>query len=356
MPDKVELFVNKMKIEHFISYKIDSDLYKPADAFHLELANPETDIIAGKLCELYVNSQKELTGIIDKVQRKVTKGGVSLSVEGRDLMGLLLDSFVEAKDWVDVTNIKLKALAERLLTTVPYINRKTITYQANVVGKLKGKKTSSSGFRAGLDADQKINHIEPGMTIFDVLKNVSLSRGMLFYCLPDGTLVFGRPLAKGAPEFTLTMLKSGAGNNMIESEVVEDISRRYSKFVVVGQQQGSQTLFGAAEINTVSPPQIDPTFPFYKPFVGRDNNDNVSPAMRARMIMEKQRREGTHLNYVVGRHTQDNKNWAINTMCSVKDEVQGIDGDFLIYGRTFEMNKQTGPITQVRLGKPGLIS
>jgi prophage tail gpP-like protein len=364
MPDKVELFVNKVKIEHFLKYSIAADLYTPADAFHLELANPETEIIAGKLCELKINDKLELTGIIDKVIRKVKKGEVSLAVEGRDYMGLLLDSYCEPP-WKTVTGMKLKALADLLLAKTPFITRKTIVYQDNVVGKLKGKKkAASSGYLSALDTAQKIGQIEPGMTIFDVLKNYSLSRGMLFYCLPDGTLVFGRPLAKGAAEYKLTLLKSGLGNNVIESEVEQDISKRYKKYSVVGQQQGSQGYLEAKQINTSNngKPCIDPEFPFDKPFVTTDNNDNVSPTMRARMIMEKRRREGTHLVYTVGRHSQNGQNWAINKMCHIKDETQslngkkGIDKDYLIYGRTFEMDKQTGPITKVKLGVPGIVA
>ena len=143
---------------------------------------------------------------------------------------------------------------------------------------------------------------------------------------------------------------------MIESDVKQNIARRYSKVIVVGQHQGDPTPLGPAAFN--SPPGIreDKTFPFPKPFVTTDNNDNVSPDMRALKIMVKQQREGTHLTYTVGRHSQGVKNWAINKMCHIKDEVQGIDADYLIYGRTFEMNKQTGPITKVKLGKPGLIA
>jgi prophage tail gpP-like protein len=279
-------------------------------------------------------------------------------------MGLLIDSFCEPP-WKTVTGMKLKALAELLLAKTPFINRKTIVYQENVVGKLKGKNTSaSSGFLSGLDTAQKIGQIEAGMTIFEVLKNYSLSRGMLFYCLPDGTLVFGRPLAKGAAEYTLQLLKSGKGNNVIESEVEEDISRCYSKYTVVGQQQGAPTIANPSGINTNNKgtPCLDEEMPFYKPFVACDNNDNVSPAMRAKIIMEKHRREGTHLVYTVGRHSQNGKNWAINKMCHIKDEkqslngVKGIDADYLIYGRTFTMTKEEGPRTILKLGLPGVVA
>lgn len=343
-----------MRIEHFFSYSISADLYVPADIFRLELANPETPIQSGMPVELYVNGVKELTGLIDKVARKVAKSGVSLTVEGRDLMGLLIDSHCEPP-WISVEGMKLKTLAELLFKNVPFINRKEILYQENVVGKLKGKKGSTKGFMAALDDQQRISQIEPGMTIFDVLKNYSLSRGMLFYTLPDGTLVFGRPMVQGAADYALIIRRDGRDNNVIESELITDYSRRYSKVTIIGQQQGSEDDADAADINT-SGTAIDATFPFYKPYVARDNNDNVSPAMRARFILEKQRREGIQLNYLVGRHSKNNKNWGINTFCRIVDEVQGIDGDYLIYGRTFEMNKQNGPTTRLRLGEPGLVA
>jgi prophage tail gpP-like protein len=340
-------------IEHFISYQIDVDLYIPANAFRLELANPETSIKSGLICELFVNGRKELTGIIDKVHRKVGKRGVSLAVEGRDYMGLLVDFHCEPP-FCTVTNMKLEALALKLLAKVPFINRKEIIYQQNIAGKLKSKKKSTSTVLP--DPAQKIGQIEPGQTIFEVLKMYALSRGLLFYCQPDGTLVFGRPMTKGEPEFMLQMLKSGEGNNVIESDVIDDISRRFSKVTVMGQQQGSQSTVLPGGINTPSGVQIDTTFPFYKPFVAIDNNDSLSPKEHARLIMEKQRREGLKMIYTVGRHSQDGQNWTINKFCHVSDEVQGIDGDFLIYGRTFELNKKDGPTTKLKLGLPGLIA
>ena len=200
MPDKVELKIGGIKIEHFLKYSINADLYTPADAFHLELANPETVITAGKQCDLWINNNLELTGIIDKVHRKVNKSGESLAVEGRDFMGWLVDAYCES--FVDTKNMKLKTLAELLLAKAPFISLKSIDYEKNVVGTLKGKKATGSGFLSALDTAQKIGHIEAGMTIFEVLKNYSLSRGMLFYCTEKGQLVFRRPLAKGAPEYT----------------------------------------------------------------------------------------------------------------------------------------------------------
>ncbi|KUG24579.1 prophage tail protein [hydrocarbon metagenome] len=362
MPEKVELKIGAIKIENFIGYQIDADLYTAADAFHVEFSDPGVTIKAGDSCDLIINGDKELKGIIDKVQKRVRKNGVFIVVEGRDLMGWVVDAYCEPP-WVDVTGMKLKTLAEKLLAKAPskYFDLKNIDYQENVVGKFKGKKAKgggNAGYIFAQDGAQKIGRIEAGMTVFEVLKNYAFSRGILFYCTPEGQLIFGRPMAKGAPQYSLTMLKSGVGNNVIESDVVYDISQRYSKVTVIGQQQGNDSMSFAAEVNTsnTGKPAIDDTFPFYKPYVVVDNNDDQSPTQRAKMIMEKQRREGEKLIYKVGRHQQNGKNWAINTICHIKDEIQGIDGDYLIYGRTFELSKQEGPTTRLSLGVPGLIA
>ena len=174
MPDKVELEVGGIKIEHFLSYSINSDLYTPADAFHLELANPETSITAGKKCVLKINNKVELTGIIDKVHRKVRKDGVSLEVTGRDFMGWLVDAYCEPS-WIDTHNMTLKTLAGKLLVNAPgFIKHTSIDYQENVVGhkeEKNRKKFYRCRFLSPLDKTQKIGRIEAGMTVFEVLRN-----------------------------------------------------------------------------------------------------------------------------------------------------------------------------------------
>lgn len=361
MPDNVILQVGEQQIQHFISYQIDSDLYKVPSTFKLELSAPNTEIEEGALCNLWLARiedgkvvgppSKELTGVIDRVSRKVDKNGRSLVVEGRDLMGWVVDACCE-NVFKSISGKTLKELAEMLLKDAPFINLKNIEYEQNVVGKGKGKKKKVA-FKI-LDTAQKISQIEPGMTVFEVLKNYSLSRGLIFYCLPDGGLIFGRPKVAGDPEFCIKLLKSGAGNNAVEGESINDIQRRFSRVTVVGQAQGNVSLFAPASLNTKKT-VTDYTVPFYKPFVAMNNNDTLSAEQHARMIMEKQRRDGFQLNYRVARHFQGDRTWRINRLCRVQDEVLKKDGVYLIYGRTFELTKEAGQTTRVRLGVPGLV-
>ena len=351
MSDNVALHVSGMKIDKFLSYRIDADLYCADDYFSLEFANPGIDIDPGMRCELYVNDRRELTGIIDKVTDSDDKSGSTLAVEGRDLMGLLVDSHVES--FPDVEEIALKELAEMLLANVPYINRKNVRYQGGLAGPASGtvSETAAAGVEAMAD-EQKILHIEPGQSIFDVLSQAAKNRGAMFFALPDGTFVFGRPKTGGQPLFNIVHRKDGKGNNAIKTTRTRDISRRYSKITVIGQQQGYDDI----DINDINigASITDDTVPFYKPMVAVANEDDKSPAEMTRMLKEMQRKEGFSLAYTSKGHSQNGRNWAINELCRVRDAKRNIDGNYLIAGRTFELSKENGRTTEVRLGMPGV--
>jgi len=84
------------------------------------------------------------------------------------------------------------------------------------------------------------------------------------------------------------------------------------------------------------------------------NEDVVSPEKIAAMILERQRFEGRVLRYKVAGFTQNARNWDIDEMCMVDDDVLGYRGDLLIYGRTFTLRKKEGALTELKLGLPGV--
>lgn len=364
MDDKVSLQIDGKRVEHFESYSVDADLYNADDAFSLELSNPESDVEAGMRCQLYVNDIIELDGTIDRVTKGYSKRGSRLRVEGRDLMGLLVDSYAE--DFVTVEGQKIKALAEMMIgktsrhPALPFVSRIPIEYQANFVGKGRGKKQTVSEPIVGfLETVQKISHIEQGMTVFEVLRNYAMSRGLMFwmeYTKSGPRFVFGRPVVKGNASYVFTYLESGAGNNVLDGEEVIDFSRRYSKITVYSQGQGHQEHgMNAAAVNSKAVREDD-AFPFYKPFVARLTNDSQSPALYARLLQEKQRHDGYQLHYSVPGHSQDGENYRINELALVTDEKFGISDYFLIFGRTFERSKDQGTVTRLKLGRPGLVA
>jgi prophage tail gpP-like protein len=252
--------------------------------------------------------------------------------------------------------VTLQSLAQTLLAKTPFINRSQVEYQQGLVAsKSKGGQAATGGATlSAIDTPQAYAQVEPGVTIFEVLSNYARSRGFMFFSLPNGTFVFGRPKAQGAAAFSLTCRKPGPQNNILSGEESDDISRRFSQVTVMGQQQGTNALTTSG-INTSST-VTDSTFPFYKPFVALDNNDQQSPALHARLLMEKQKHDGYTLCYKTAGHTQNGKAWTTNELCNVHDEVLGINGTYLIYGRTFEMSKDEGTHTYLKLGMPGLVA
>jgi len=351
-PDVVYLLVAGKRIERFLSYTIDADMYVADDAFTLELARPEVRITKGMECQLYVNDKLELTGIIDKVVPSYDKSGRKLTVTGRDLMGWLVDA--HAEEFITIKNVKLKTLAERMLAKAPreFFKLSTVQYAENVVGRLKSKSAKVGIF----DTTTPLSQIEPGMSVFDVLSQYGRSKGLLFYSLPDGTFVFGKPKESGATAFTLTNRLDGKGNNIIAGELSNDISKRYSKITIVGQKQG-QDVFTSSQIN-IEATVTDPDFPFYKPFILKDEYGGDQPALHARLALEKMRHDGFRLTYTVQGHSQGNKNWSINELATVRDDDPDFElhDDYLIYGRTFEKSKDKGTTTKLRLGLPGMIA
>ncbi|HEY3309865.1 MAG TPA: hypothetical protein VGJ93_15540 [Desulfuromonadaceae bacterium] len=354
MSDKVSLQIGNQRIENFISYDIEADLYQAADKFTMELANPEAPVTAGMQCKLYINDQLELTGLIDKTYKKYGKSGRTLTVEGRDLMGILVDSHAEKIG--DVHGKTVKQLAEMLFSPFPLIRRSKVEYQANVVGKLKGKKkTADSPLTTFMDTPQKFSHIEPGMTVFEVLAVYAASRGLMFFSLPNGTFVFGRPRVTGEPDFFINTRFDGKGNNVESGEEINDISPRYSKITVVSQVQHTDDFFMEPQKGNLSPSFYDHDIPFHKPLVVKLNNDSQTPALYARMLFEKQRHEGYHLAYTLPLHSQNSTNWGINKLCTVTDEVLNINRTLLVFSRRFRKTKQ-GSWTDIRLGPPGLVT
>ena len=345
MPDNISLSFGGRKITEFSEYSVDSDLYTAGDAFSVTLPDPAFAVNPGQQFQLFVNDRLEMTGIIDRVSEYNGKDGSRVVVEGRDLLGLVVDSYCE--EFITLEGVTLKA--ERLLRAVPFINRKNIEYQAGIAGATASKTGDNDLF----DLSQDLAQIEPGQTVFEVLRDFAESRGAMFFSLPDGTFVFGRPKAKGKPLFTITRRLDGAGNNVMDGSRVRDISQQYSKIIVVGQKQGADGI-EAADLNTIAIAQVDDV-PFYKPFVEINNNDLASPANAGRVIAERQRAMGLQLSYTTPGHSVNGRNWAVNELCAVLDEKFEINGTYLIYGRTFRIDKSRGPVTELRLGLPGVI-
>ncbi len=313
-----------------LSAKIDTDMYAAGDTFEIGLPS-SIKISAASRCQLYVNGQLEMNGIVDRVVRGYNKkSGYTTVVEGRDLMGILVDSYCE--EYLDIEGWSIRGVAERLLRRVPYIKRKEIVY---------------SGGADKLDASRAFTHIDPGSRICETLQRIALSRGILFYTRPDGTLVFGVPKFKGKNRFSI-INKTGINQSLIyDCEYIEDTSSRYSKITAITQTQDDDTV-------NVTAVKLDDRYPFYKPYVHVVDEDEASPGKIVTMVLNKQRFDGTSLRYRVSGFSQNSRNWTTDEICFVDDDRLPFRNNMLIHRRVFALSRTDGSTTELYLGYPGV--
>jgi prophage tail gpP-like protein len=321
---------NWYETSQVIDARIESDLYVAGDLFEIKLPR-QIRVPKGARCQIYVNDQLEMNGLVDRASRGYDKkNGVYNKIEGRDLMGILVDSYNE--EFFDIEGMTIKAVAERLLRNVPYINRREIIY-ANGADRL--------------DASRKTTHIEPGSKVCETLQGIALSRGLLFYSLPDGRLVFGVPKGRTKNRYSIVNKDGINHSNVEEAHFVEDLSVRYSKIIAITQTQEDESV-------NVSAVKTDDTFPFYKPYVVCLDEDEASPGRVATMHLDRQRFEGTNVQYTVKGLSQNGRNWTIDEICSIDDEVLELKADMLVYSRTFRYSKKGGVYTDLQMSFPGV--
>lgn len=100
----------------WLSYDIDSDFLIPADGFDFELAvsseQGELPDLSGQSCEVIINDETILTGIIGNQRHDKSKGSRNLRLTGRDLACLLVDC---SAPQINVKGMTVLAAAQKLV-------------------------------------------------------------------------------------------------------------------------------------------------------------------------------------------------------------------------------------------------
>lgn len=338
MADKLVLKVGGNTISAFLSYRVEADLYQAAGAWELEL-DPTADlrVRGGQECTLEINDERVLTGVVDKVTTGYQKGTRRLTVSGRDVLGMAVDHCTQS--FVTISNKTLKTLAKTLLRGVPILEKSTVEYSPEC---------------SSIQSTENEVQVEPGQSVFDVLRAAAAARGVVFWAKADGTLVFGRPKAKGDARYKLRVREGSVDGPVTEATLVQDSTRHFARIVVVGQQQDSGD--GDVDVN-VEAVVTDSDAPLAKTLVVVHNSDSQTPGAFGRALREQQRAAARAIEYSVSGHTLNGVPWQIGELVYVWDDYLGVPGEtFLIYSRSFEMTKSQGCYTRLKLGRPGLVA
>lgn len=326
-PDEVILLVRNARVDKFVSYTIDSDLYSPEGSFSFE-CDSRYDVNKGDTCQIFVNRVCVMAGIIDTVRRSLSRSGPKMDIEGRSVAAVLADSSVTKFATLPTT---LPQLTERLVRDLPFLSRKDFVFKS---GSDKAK------------VQRKFVEVSPGDSVFDVIKKAANSQGYLFWASPEGQLVFDKPVERGKADFKIHAFENGEEMDYIEGSVTETLDGQHSLIKVVGESQDDNDIkYVAASVKNTD-------FPFYRPLVV-NWNENEGPAKKtAELQLATEKAAAIQLEYTMPGHSQNGIPWTINAFCDVEDHYNGANDAYLIKHRTFTLDRNEGKRTKLEL-QPG---
>ncbi|UJX40878.1 phage tail protein [Desulfovibrio sp. JY] len=331
--ERITLRVAGREHRDWTSYRIESHLITPADAWRVTLGIPADRIPATvrpwAAMEACLGQDVVLTGRIDRIEREVAKGQHALTLSGRDGASVLVDCSAPVFTRRKVTLTEVVDLAVRPLG----------------VSKVRVDVTN---------AREKVE-IEPGMTAWDALGQACEANGCWAWFEPGGVLVVGGPDYAAAPVATLVMRFDGTGNNVLSLAVTEDVSGRYSEVTVLGQSHGTETTDGKHDIQHR---ETDPDVPGYRPLilVAGDCDGAAEAKRRAQKALMDSRLEGLTLTALVRGHriALGGKPWTPGQRVRLVSEPHGLDATYFLMGRTFLGGRDKGGVTELTLKEDGV--
>lgn len=310
-PDNtVTLLINGKTHGQWTNYDIVSDLLTPADDFSVTLGRPvdaKPDAVrAGDKVEVRVGGDTVLSGRIDRVQTVTEKGGKTLTIQGRDDAGVLLDC---SAPLFNAQDMDLNQIIEKIVKPLGL---------AKI--RIDAAKT---------DKTHKVQ-IEPGSRAWDALLEYAEANGLWPWLEPDGTLVIGGPDYTAAPVAELVLRTNGQNNNIKRLEVNRDMAARYSEVTVLAQSHSGK--------NNIKATAKDESVKLHRPLIVTEPDiDSQAQAQRkAKKRLADSRLEGLTITATVqGHRTDDGTLWQPGQRINVLSEPDGIDAVYFLMARTF---------------------
>lgn len=328
-PDNtVTLLINGKTHGQWTNYDIVSDLLTPADDFSVTLGRPvdaKPDAVrAGDKVEVRVGGDTVLSGRIDRVQTVTEKGGKTLTIQGRDDAGVLLDC---SAPLFNAQDMDLNQIIEKIVKPLGL---------AKI--RIDAAKT---------DKTHKVQ-IEPGSRAWDALLEYAEANGLWPWLEPDGTLVVGGPDYTAAPVAELVLRTNGQNNNIKRLEVNRDMAARYSEVTVLAQSHSGK--------NNIKATAKDESVKLHRPLIVTEPDiDSQAQAQRkAKKRLADSRLEGLTITATVqGHRTDDGTLWQPGQRINVLSEPDGIDAVYFLMARTFVGGRGQGTETILTLKEDG---
>jgi prophage tail gpP-like protein len=279
-------------------------------------------------CSIVIDGTPVITGYVDRRSLSYGAEEHQLSVGGRDRTGALVDCSAVLSKW-EFLNVSVLALAQHLAKPfgIPVRLQPGLAPQKPIV-KLT---------------------VDPGDTAFDALERACRIAGVLPVSDGLGGLVLTRA---GSARATTALVE---GQNILGASVDYDASRRFRRYVVMGQHQGSDDWSGAGAAGVKGEAQDANVRRGARVCLVRPEGAVTPEHARRRAEWEakvRAARADAVTVTVQGWKQADGSLWPLNALVPLRSPMLGIDGELLIAQVTNGIDDGGGTVTTLSLARP----
>lgn len=399
---RLRLLDAQVDLTSWVEYSFNSNFLTPTDGWSCTVADHDLPakqregLAPGQRVRLYMADKPLAEGFVDSVTISVSRnGGIEYTVEGRDRLGLVVDSVADpTKEYKPGTT-----LAEFLRDVFQPFGWNgddfEIDNDANrdaKTGGIRGVPTTKGGKKKGprplksFVLHQLKPHNHEGL--FGFASRVTQRFGLWIWASADGDkLIVGRPDFEQAPRYQLRRNRQGT-TNVLDGTVKFDMSDQPSIIVADGFSGGGEfgkgrmkafcvnPYFGVDLDGTVLPdvsavisrfPEAEQVTLTVQPYTRRTilvpprpmflhDDESKTPEQLANFLRREMSlllRKSLVCHYTVEGHGQVNGGaftpWDVDTVVDVQDEVAGVSERMYVLSRTFTKSRQGGTHTKLEL-------
>ena len=332
MSDTVSLTVGGHAYSGWKSVRVTRGIDAVASAFSLSVSERWSNqqqawpIREGDACVVSLGEDRVIEGYVDRRSLAFSASSHSVSVEGRDKTGDLVDCSALLDKW-EFRNLDVLAFAKKVCA--PY--GITVSLQAGLV-LAKPKKLS----------------INPGDTAFDAIEHACRLSGVLAVSDGNGGLLLTRA---GTARCKTELVQ---GQNILAASAEFDASGRFYTYAALGQHHGSDGHYGSAAAQTKGTATDTTISRTARTLLIRPEHDVTTESAKQRAQWEatvRAARGDTVTVTVQGWRQGDGTLWPINAMARVKLPELQVDGTLLISSAVYSLD-DGGSTTQLTLKPP----
>jgi len=282
----------------------------------------------GDECTVEADGEVVITGNVDKRSPEFDAKAHTLSVEGRDKTGDLVDCSVFLPTW-ELVGLKADAIVKKLCTPL-------------------GVKVSI-GAGVTIPAARAKFALNPGEKAFDAIDRICRLSGLLPISDGRGGLILSQT---GVTRCATALVQ---GQNILSARGTYDATGRYARYVVRGSNTGSDDDFGESVAAVSAEAKDDGARAVRILYIRPEGTVTLAQAKERAQWEAATRaaRSGVVSVTVQGwRQSAGGALWPINALVHLESSFVGIDADMIISDATFGLDDSGGTVTTMNLVRP----